>query len=45
MKKLTLLILGLASLALASCNTIAGAGRDITRGGEAISNTARNAAN
>jgi predicted small secreted protein len=45
MKTLTILILGLASLALSSCNAVAGAGQDIQQGGEAMTNAAREASN
>ncbi|NWK55346.1 entericidin A/B family lipoprotein [Verrucomicrobiaceae bacterium N1E253] len=43
MKKSTsilLALLGLSALALSSCNTIAGAGQDIQKAGNAISNSA-----
>lgn len=33
-------LLGLAALALSSCNTIAGAGQDIQKAGDAITNSA-----
>lgn len=39
-KLMTILILS-AGLALAGCNTIAGAGKDIESGGEAVHDTAR----
>jgi predicted small secreted protein len=39
MKKFALLIIA-ASIALTGCNTIAGAGKDIQRGGQAITNAA-----
>jgi len=39
-KLMTILILS-AGLALAGCNTIAGAGKDIESGGEAVQDTAR----
>lgn len=35
----------LAAAVLAGCNTVAGAGEDIQRGGAAIENTANQAAN
>jgi len=36
MKKLTAIILALAALAGAACNTVHGIGKDIEKGGEAI---------
>ena len=39
MKKLTLLVCA-AVIVLAGCNTVKGAGQDISRGGQAVSNTA-----
>jgi predicted small secreted protein len=45
MKTLSLLILAIASVALTSCNTISGAGQDIKRGGQAVSDAAKRAAN
>ena len=39
MKKLTLLVCT-AVIVLAGCNTVKGAGQDISRGGQAVSNTA-----
>jgi predicted small secreted protein len=44
MKTLTILILGLAGLALSSCNAVAGAGQDLEEGGEAMTHTAREVA-
>jgi entericidin B len=41
MTRLLSLILMCAGLALAGCNTIAGAGKDIETGGEAVQDTAR----
>jgi predicted small secreted protein len=38
-KTILLLLLGLGSLALASCNTVAGFGEDIQRAGEGLENT------
>lgn len=35
--------LALLSVTLAACNTIAGAGEDLSRGGQAITNTAEKA--
>ncbi|MDE3060821.1 MAG: entericidin A/B family lipoprotein [Pseudomonadota bacterium] len=40
MKKMTLLVLGLA-IALAGCNTVRGAGEDISAGGQDISGAAQ----
>lgn len=40
MRKFVLLLAGAASLALAACNTVEGAGEDIEAAGEAVQNTA-----
>lgn len=39
MRKIMTMSLLLASLALAACNTMAGAGRDISAAGKAVSDT------
>jgi len=41
MNKLLLLVLLAAMAGLSGCNTIEGAGQDIQRGGEAVSDTAK----
>lgn len=41
MKIIVALILLLSSFGLTGCNTIEGAGKDIQRGGEAVSDTAK----
>ncbi len=41
MTRLLTLLLTLAGIALAGCNTIAGAGKDLEAGGEAVQDTAR----
>jgi len=38
--KITLALLGLASMVLASCNTMAGAGQDLQKAGAAITHKA-----
>ncbi|KWN07975.1 entericidin [Burkholderia territorii] len=43
MTKRLLAIMVVLSTALAACNTVAGAGRDVAAGGKAISNTAEQA--
>jgi entericidin B len=43
MRKLALLAILAASLAAAACNTIAGAGKDVTAAGNAVTDTARDA--
>ena len=40
-RHLKLLILPVALLALAACNTVEGAGKDIQAGGHAVSNAAK----
>jgi entericidin B len=40
MKKLFLLAVLSASLAVAACSTVAGAGRDVSSAGHAVTNTA-----
>jgi entericidin B len=43
MTRLIALLLIAGTAALAGCNTVAGAGQDISKGGNAISNTAEQA--
>ncbi len=42
MKRLITLLMACAGFALAGCNTIAGAGKDIETGGEKVQDAARN---
>jgi predicted small secreted protein len=41
MRKLVLLMAGVASLAVAACNTVEGAGKDVSAAGQAVSETAQ----
>lgn len=41
MKTLFVLLMSSAFVVLAGCNTVAGAGKDIERGGEKVQDTAR----
>jgi entericidin B len=43
MRKLVLLSLLAASLATAACNTVAGAGKDVSATGHAVTDTAKDA--
>ncbi len=43
MKKLFLLVALSASLAIAACSTVAGAGKDVSSAGHAVTNTADDA--
>ncbi len=43
MRKLALLAMIAASLAVAACNTVAGAGRDVSAVGNAVTDTAHDA--
>ncbi|HLI64913.1 MAG TPA: entericidin A/B family lipoprotein [Caulobacteraceae bacterium] len=43
MRKLTLLALLVAGLAIAACNTVAGAGKDVSAVGNAVTDTAHDA--
>jgi entericidin B len=43
MRKLTLLTIVALGLAVAACNTIAGAGRDVSAAGAAVTDTAKDA--
>jgi predicted small secreted protein len=41
MRKFMLFLAGAAALAVAACNTVEGAGRDVSAAGEAVSETAQ----
>jgi len=43
MRKLILLAAVAASMAIAACNTVAGAGKDVSAAGHAVTNTADDA--
>jgi predicted small secreted protein len=43
MRKLVLLAAVAASMAIAACNTVEGAGKDVSAAGHAVSNTAEDA--
>jgi len=43
MRKLTLLAIVALGLAVAACNTVAGAGRDVSAAGNAVTDTAHDA--
>lgn len=43
MRKLTLLTILFVGLAVAACNTVAGAGKDVSAVGNAVTDTARDA--
>ena len=43
MRKLALLAMIAASLTVAACNTVAGAGKDVSSAGHAVTNTANDA--
>jgi len=43
MRKIFVLLAATAALAVAACNTIEGAGRDVSAAGHAVSNTAQDA--
>jgi predicted small secreted protein len=43
MRKLILLAAVAASMAIAACNTVEGAGKDVSAAGHAVSNTAEDA--
>ena len=45
MRKLIILAAIAASLSVAACNTVEGAGRDVSSAGRAVSDTARDAKN
>jgi len=41
LKKIALCLLALASVALSACNTVEGAGKDVSATGQAVTDTAR----
>jgi predicted small secreted protein len=43
MRKFVLLIVAAAGLTLAACNTVEGAGKDVSSAGHAVTDTARDA--
>ena len=43
MRKLIILATAVASLAIAACNTVEGAGKDVSSAGQAVTDTARDA--
>ena len=43
MRKLIILAAAVASLAVAACNTVEGAGKDVSSAGHAVTDTARDA--
>jgi predicted small secreted protein len=43
MRKLIILMIATASLAVAACNTVEGAGKDVSATGKAVTDTARDA--
>jgi predicted small secreted protein len=43
MRKLIILAAAVASLAIAACNTVEGAGKDVSAAGKAVTDTARDA--
>jgi predicted small secreted protein len=43
MRKLVILALAAASLTVAACNTVEGAGKDVSAAGHAVSDTAQDA--
>ncbi len=45
MRKLVILAALAASLSVAACNTVAGAGKDVSSAGHAVTDTARDAKN
>jgi len=45
MRKLVLLMACAASLAVAACNTISGAGEDVSKAGDAVTEAAQDAKN
>lgn len=45
MRKLVILAAIAASLSVAACNTVEGAGKDVSSAGDAVSDTARDAKN
>lgn len=45
MKKSLIVVVSLAALGLAACNTVEGAGKDVSSAGKAVSKTARDVKN
>ena len=45
MRKLVILMVVAAGLSTAACNTVSGAGRDVSSAGKAVTNTAEDAKN
>ncbi len=43
MRKIAILLVATASLCVAACNTIAGAGKDVSAAGSAVTDTAHDA--
>lgn len=43
MRKLAVLLVAAAAMSVAACNTVAGAGRDVSSAGHAVTETARDA--
>jgi len=43
MRKLVVLMIAVAGLATAACNTVAGAGKDVSSAGHAVTDTAQDA--
>ncbi|HEY4029610.1 MAG TPA: entericidin A/B family lipoprotein [Caulobacteraceae bacterium] len=43
MRKLIILAAAVASMAIAACNTVEGAGKDVSSAGKAVTDTARDA--
>jgi entericidin B len=43
MRKLIVLLIAAASMSVAACNTVAGAGQDVSSAGHAVTNTANDA--
>jgi predicted small secreted protein len=43
MRKLIILLVAAAALSTAACNTVEGAGKDVSAAGHAVSNTAQDA--
>ena len=43
MRKLIILVAAAASLAVAACNTVEGAGKDVSAAGQAVTDTAKDA--
>lgn len=45
MRKIIILVAALAAVSTAACNTVSGAGRDVSSAGRAVTNTANDAKN